>query len=551
MAQTLSKTETQDFIKQYYRNPHNARFEQMIQECKQSIIQSIVVPFRLGKILAAYDKVGGNVDTIHNARKGIYATKKEQENYKQRGEYDSDKYHSHSKYIEINKKQTELKESGQLKDYMTNEKVAKNAKTDLDHIVSAKEIHDDPGRVLAEIDGAELANTETNLKMTDSAINRSKKADSMESFLKKCDERLQKIEKLRNKENLTQSEEKELRKLEKLQKIDKQKAMEADKQARDEINAKINKEYYTSKKFVFNSARTSVNEGYKMGMQQALGIVIVEFFTAVLEEVEDIFKKGFYTCENFFESLKIRLKKIADKVKQALIGKYKEIVKSFGDGFMSGILSNLTTTIINIFATTSARLVRIIREGIFSFFKAIKLVLFPPENLTQEQVWYEAKKLIVSAIIVGLGVLIEQGIEAFLISLGLGSFANVLTSVFIGVLTGISLAMAMYWLDTNQKSIEQMRYEAISKLCAENLPQLIEERKEIEKLIESTHKERLITLESSFADCAIAMKNNDDVAYTKALQEINKLWGAELKIKTIDDVKEILQQPNRTGCLEW
>ncbi len=85
--------------------------------------------------------------------------------------------------------------------------------------------------------------------------------------------------------------------------------MEADKQARDEINAKINKTYYTSKKFILNSAKTSVNEGYKMGMQQALGIIIVEFFTAVLEEVEDIFKKGFYTCENFFESLKIRLKK--------------------------------------------------------------------------------------------------------------------------------------------------------------------------------------------------------------------------------------------------
>lgn len=191
--QTLTKEETQDFIKQYYSNPHNARFEQMIQECKQSVIQSIVVPFGLGKILAAYDKVGGNVDTVHNARKGIYATNKEQGNYEKRGEYNSDEYHSHSKYIEINKKQTELKESGQLKDYMTNEKVAKNAKTDLDHIVSAKEIHDDPGRVLAEIDGAELANTETNLKMTDSTINRSKKADSMESFLKKCDERLQKL----------------------------------------------------------------------------------------------------------------------------------------------------------------------------------------------------------------------------------------------------------------------------------------------------------------------------------------------------------------------
>lgn len=61
MTQTLSKTETQDFIKLYYSNPHNARFEQMIQECKQSVIQSIVIPFGLGKIIAAYDKVGGNV----------------------------------------------------------------------------------------------------------------------------------------------------------------------------------------------------------------------------------------------------------------------------------------------------------------------------------------------------------------------------------------------------------------------------------------------------------------------------------------------------------
>lgn len=113
--QTLTKEETQDFIKQYYSNPHNARFEQMIQECKQSVIQSIVVPFGLGKILAAYDKVGGNVDTVHNARKGIYATNKEQGNYEKRGEYNSDEYHSHSKYIEINKNKPNLKNLGNLK----------------------------------------------------------------------------------------------------------------------------------------------------------------------------------------------------------------------------------------------------------------------------------------------------------------------------------------------------------------------------------------------------------------------------------------------------
>lgn len=583
--QTLTKEETQDFIKQYYSNPHNARLEQMIQECKQSVIQSIVVPFGLGKILAAYDKAGGNVDTVHNVREGVYATDKEKEEYKKHIEsgYNHKTFHQENEQYQKERKVTQSIKNGEItgKDAYTNEEInAQNSSITLqgkkggdyrpmnpsiEHKIAAKTIWGDAGVILAEIDPDALINMPENLVLTTTCINSLKNDKEIPEFLNEVPQKINeisaKIEKMESKlQNTTAQEREKLENkinkekihLSQLKKVDsnKEQILTEYKKVKEKMEARINS-YYTSGKFFENIGKTSVLEGSKMGVQQALGLIMVEFFTAVLEEVEDIFKKGFYTCENFFESLKIRLKKIARKVKRALTDKYQEIVKSFSDGFMSGVLSNLTTTIINVFKTTSAKLVRIIREGIFSFFKAIKLVLFPPENLTQEQVWHEAKKLIISGLIIGLGVLIEQGIKTFLISLGLVSFADILTSVFIGILTGIFIAVAMYWLDTNQKSIEQMRYEEISKLCAENLPQLIEEREELEKLIESTHKERLITLDSSFAECSIAMEKDDYDAYTKALQKINALWGAELKIKTIVDVKEILEKPNRTGCLEW
>lgn len=66
--------------------------------------------------------MGGNVDTIHNAKKGIYATQKERERYENRGEYDSDTYHKDSKFIKINKEQSELKKHGNAIDYMTGKK---------------------------------------------------------------------------------------------------------------------------------------------------------------------------------------------------------------------------------------------------------------------------------------------------------------------------------------------------------------------------------------------------------------------------------------------
>ena len=131
-------------------------------EIEKTIIQSVVSTFGLDFLLFQ-DKLGGNVDTIHNVRKGIYASEAEETRYRIRQDYDSDEYHNHDDYIKAGKRNNQLQQEGCLHDAYRNSTMSCGEKYDRDHVISAKEIHDDPGRILAEQSGAELANQESNL----------------------------------------------------------------------------------------------------------------------------------------------------------------------------------------------------------------------------------------------------------------------------------------------------------------------------------------------------------------------------------------------------
>lgn len=454
---SATQQEVKDFLNQFKQDFNQEKFDKLIYDCKNEVIKSIVTPFGLGKIIATYKKTrdidGGNVDTIYNVRKDIYATTEEQEKYNNKGDYDSDEYHQDPNYVKINKKYSELRKQGKAKDYMTGEPLDVHQSHDLDHKVSAKEIHDDKGRVLAEIEGIKLANTDTNLSPTTSTNNRSKNAHKMEDFIARKNENLKKIEALKAKENLSEQDVKLLNKLEKLAKIDDKRALEADKQARGEINQEINKTYYTSKKFVKNLGITSVNEASKMGAQQAIGLIMTEFFAAVFDEILDIYKNGYesnFEDTRFLNILKKRLATIGRKIK----ARWKDIAIAFKDGFISGFISNLVTTTINVFVTTAKNVVRIIREGIFSLFKAIKLLIFPPENMTYEEALHEAKKIIASAFIISAGIIIEELIQKLICNM---PFASTITAIFVGAMTGIAVTMVVYYIDQQKNNNDEIK----------------------------------------------------------------------------------------------
>ncbi|WP_077541065.1 hypothetical protein [Rodentibacter genomosp. 1] len=143
------------------------------KELEKTVINSLATTFGLDFLLFE-DKKGGNVDTIYNVRKGTWATEEEKQKYDNREDYNPEIYHKHENYIKNNKEMSNNKKNGEVVDAYIGENVPVNAKIDQDHIVSANEIHNDPGRILAELKGEDLANRDENLVPVSSSLNRSK-----------------------------------------------------------------------------------------------------------------------------------------------------------------------------------------------------------------------------------------------------------------------------------------------------------------------------------------------------------------------------------------
>ncbi len=423
------------------------RLEELLGKAQKDVLYSIAGPFGLGKILSAYDKEGGNVDTIHNARHGIYATEREKTAYQDRRTYDSDKVHSDPRYTQEGKRHSINRDAIGERDAYSSDIRGTHDKVDLDHVVSARQTHDDPGRVLAEVETEDLANINDNLVATHRSINRSKKDKDPEKFAQYLEEnseaRKVKITELSSKEELSDQERKQLSKLQALDSADPDIIRSRGALAHTAQDKILSKKYYTSEKFWADSASTGVTEGAKLGVQQAFGIIVIEVFTGVFGELRSAFRNGLQG-ETLFDDIKARFRRVAHSV----AARWKNVVEGFGAGFISGFVSNLVTTIINAFLTTGRRAVRMIREGIFSLLKALKMMFFPPEGMTFREAAHEASKLIAAGGIVIAGVALEEVVEKLIASVPiLVPVAPILTAVVVGTLSAVGMALAAYLID--------------------------------------------------------------------------------------------------------
>lgn len=297
------------------------------------------------------------------------------------------------------------------------------------------------------------------------------------------------------------------------------------------------------------------------GVSDAVIVALSTLTSGIVWEVKDMLSGKIDSESSVLE----RIQRLFQKTMEAF-------QKTFGRGAGFGAIDAIVGIVGQIFKSIAKDLKKIwdtTRASAKSIYNGIYDYASGKITNMQELLRTILKSLFSAAAVVGVAVLqnkLEAEIIAFFAPMGglAGTqFASILATILSITAGAFAVVLAMRTIDIaldaffgaldafTYAEVSAKRAKAIATLCVENLPQLIEEREELEKLIESTHKERLIALESSFADCAIAMENNDDDAYTKALQKINALWGAELKIKTIDDVKEILEKPNRTGRLEW
>ncbi|RHW21291.1 hypothetical protein [Pseudomonas jilinensis] len=434
------------------------------EELERTVVHSLATSFGLDFLLFK-DKVGGEVDTINNARQGIWASGKEKQRYENREPYDSDKYHD--KYVEkkdsIYKKTGEndkiSQQKGMLHDAYRDTTMARNDPRDLDHVISAKEIHNDPGRVLAELDGVELANQSSNLQSTHQSINRSMGETSIDDYLAKLPELIENHEKslaghqkrLASMPRDTPAQQHEARQLEDkirkkeekikaLKSVDSEAMRQRDKEAREPYNQQINQKYYTSSKFWKQTAGASAVAGLNMGTRQMLGLIMAEAWFELREQLPKTLEKlkTNFGLDAFMTSMQQTLQGIWQRIKL----RFKDFLTSFKDGAFAGILGSATTTLFNVFATTQKMAIKIIRELWGSLVKAVKLLIFNPQQLP----FVDLCKAVTAILSVGAATVAGTMIYTQLLPLCNFPFGSELASFASALVTGLITLGLNYFL---------------------------------------------------------------------------------------------------------
>lgn len=408
-------------VNNYFPEVNDDIMSSIFKQYERVIVESLITSFGLDFLVK--DHYGGDVDTIHNVNKiGIdsqmqYKNKINLENYNNRGDYNSYEYHSHKNYKEINREIRNLKKEGQLKDAYTGENMARNGKSDLDHIIAGKEIHDNRGRVLAGLKGSDLANSSENLCATNPRTNRTKKADSMDTFLNKYGNEYTEEQKVMMREK--------------------------DSVARKSYEAKINTAYYTSTAFAKDLTFAAGNVGLRMGTRQILGLVFAEILFSVKDEM--IKKSEKFEFSEMLES-------IANGIKQGIENckiKYKELLIKFKDGVIAGSLSSLTTTLCNIFFTTAKNTVKIIRQTYASLVEAVKILFINPDNLP----FGERMRAVAKIISTGASVVLGGTVSEMIATTPIGTIPVLgkVVQTFCGTLvTGIMSCTLLYYIDQSE-----------------------------------------------------------------------------------------------------
>lgn len=129
--------------------------------------------------------------------------------------------------------------------------------------------------------------------------------------------------------------------------------------------------------------------------------------------------------------------------------KFKAAFEAFLEGGLQGVASNLLTFLINNLITTSAKVVTIIREGMQELFKALKLLLWPPKEMSNTEIMRAVSKSLAGLFTLGAGMLLEQSVNTFLMSVPvLAPLAGTIAPVLTGLMTGLANALLMYAIDS-------------------------------------------------------------------------------------------------------
>lgn len=405
--------------------------DDLLETCKDVVVNSIIGTFGLSRALFN-DKDGGPVTTSQNFEKGITSNEEDQNRFKMlKSSLASESIRQDGSRIVKKTTDSAKKKADPIIDDYTGRIIPKDGRTHIDHIVSISEAHRNPdfNFIYSFEEQVNILHNERNLAFTERKINQSKSNKDLIDWAEINGSKYG---------------------------IDKEKIKPIHKQAKDSVYGNIPEKKLN--KYSKELSKVAVTEGLALGIREAVGIILKEFVSELFREIKTIIKYGLNNKDSdssVLTELKNRFSTIWDKAIENCIKKNKDITSAFKDGFVSGISSSILTFLINMVLTTVKRVVRILREGILSLYRAIKMLINPPENLPKEDLYFEIIKLISASIITSFGLLLEEGFEKFLLTTPLAPIANYIAPVLMGILTGISIAVIIYTLDKIMNRIKR------------------------------------------------------------------------------------------------
>lgn len=392
------------------------RLQKLFDDCQQQVISQIIGPFGLSTAMFE-DRNGGNVTTLHNFSRedADYIAEKDKSSHEQsRKDYDREEYSDPA----FTKKSQEHRAKG--KDGYTGKDVAPED-MDLDHVTSLKTISKNKKVHLALETGEsldrvkEMANSDENLVATHKSINRSKRDGSLDELAERKGEEYE---------------------------LDPELVAQAKQTSEDHIASTI--DTALMKKQSMELLQTGGKQAAMMGMRQALGLLLTEMVNGLFNEFKVLIKHGVEAGKTLFEEIRQRLARVI----QSVVKKIPDAVGQMFQGGVSGFMSNLLTFLINNFLSTAKRFVTVIREGLLGLFRAFKMIFFPPKHMTGDQALQEGLKILTTVVVTSVGLLLNETVATFMATVPfLKPFADLITPVLIGIMTGLLSAFLAYQID--------------------------------------------------------------------------------------------------------
>lgn len=419
------------------------------QQTTEQIIQGFGIQELLNQLnlggFAQY-KDGGDFSTVHNAENGYFVDEEHKRRYREaynRKNYEGRIYvdkNGNTNNTTLKKQRKEcFKNNKYVYDAYTGKKLPKDGRMNIDHITSAKAIHDkDAARLyMTDNERNDMAVDKSNMAPTDERLNKSKGEQSFHVWESKT----KRGSDISNKERYGIKDEKADPLVQKSEKnIDR-----------------------TIKKFEAKElGGAALKSGITQLRRETMGVLIYIVTDIAVTELKQFGSKwkNFTNDSERLGAFKECISAIKTKVimqSKNVIQNMKMLLGAAVTGFTSGVVGTLVSSIMNTLITLVSRWGKMIQDGISSFIKGFKLLVTNPNHLDHKTLFKSVIRVIAVGISATVGTIIGESIRATLVSTPFAPFADSLSIVSGAFITGVLSAMVIYTINNFGEIIKSFK----------------------------------------------------------------------------------------------